>query len=341
MTMLPFFGSIYGAVADARNALYRRGIFKSFSLGVPTISIGNITVGGTGKTPLVASVAEILAAEEKKVGVLTRGYGRANERARVLVSDGEQVLATVRQAGDEPLELACKLLGKAVVVADADRVAAGQWAREQLGVTAFVLDDGFQHRRVRRHLDIVCVDATRPFGNGKVLPSGILREPLKNLSRADLVVVTRANLVTNEKLAALKRQIADLTQCPVLSSENKIVRLTELPGASGEKKKHAASGAYHAFCALGNPQNFFEQLERDGFQPLSTQTFADHHFYEQKDVEAIEKKAAQNGAGILLTTAKDAVKLGFLNFSLPCLIAETESVFDDEKKLREMIRAVL
>lgn len=340
--MLSPFGSIYGAVANARNYFYRKGIFKTFSLGVPTISIGNITVGGTGKTPLVAFIAEILAENGEKVCILTRGYGRKNERERVLVSDGERILANAKQAGDEPLELAHKLLGKAVIVADANRVEAGCWARDKFGVTAFLLDDGFQHLRVGRDLDIVCVDATNPFGNEKVLPIGILRELLPNLKRADAIVITRANLIDEKQISNLKSKISKFTDCAVFLSENKIsnlVNLKEFPAKA--QRAQRAKDKFLAFCALGNPANFFEQLKRENFNLVSTQTFPDHYFYKQKDIAELEKKAKQTSAESLITTAKDAVKLEDLKFDLPCLVAESEMIFDDEKKLREIINAVL
>src|ERR1035437_5600743 len=186
---------IYAQIANLRNWMCDRGLLRSFDLGARTISVGNITVGGTGKTPLVAYVAEILSDRGERVCVLTRGYGRRDPKQRVLVSDREQILANAIDAGDEPVELAQRLLGKAVVVADGDRVSAARWAKDKFGITAFVLDDGFQHRRAKRDVDIVCIDATNPFGGGKMLPVGRLREPIRNLRRADIVVVTRCNLV--------------------------------------------------------------------------------------------------------------------------------------------------
>ena len=225
MIFLPL-GKIYGAVAGARNRLYEKGVFESHALGAKTVSIGNITVGGTGKTPLVAFVAETLFEAGEKVCILTRGYGRKNPKKRVFVTDGEKILTDAKNAGDEPFELAEKLLGKAVIISDADRVSAGLWAREKFGITAFVLDDAFQHRKVKRDFDIVCIDATNPFGNGKVLPSGILREPLANLKRADAIVITRANLM--EKIENLKSEISKYTDAPVFISHNEFSKITEI-----------------------------------------------------------------------------------------------------------------
>ncbi|MEO8574783.1 MAG: tetraacyldisaccharide 4'-kinase, partial [Pyrinomonadaceae bacterium] len=165
--MLNLLGKIYGVGADLRNKSYDRGIFKTHSLGAKTISVGNIMTGGTGKTPLVAYIAEHLAASGEKVCILTRGYGRGSS-GRVLVSDGEQVFVDALTGGDEPVELARKLIGKAIVVADADRVSAAQWAKENFRVTAFVLDDAFQHRRAKRDLDIVCIDTTSPLSFGQL-----------------------------------------------------------------------------------------------------------------------------------------------------------------------------
>jgi len=349
---------LYVIITKVRNSLYEKGVFKSFSLGVPTVSVGNITVGGTGKTPLVAFVAEILAATGEKVCVLSRGYGRDNPKKRVLVSDGEKILVEVKTAGDEPFELAQKLLGKAVIVADANRVSAGNWARERFGITAFVLDDAFQHRRVRRDINIVTIDATNPFGNGKLLPAGILREPLENLKRADAIVVTRANLVGN--VAGLKAQISKYNaNCQIFVAENKTSSLIDLKNflaraqdeanyelrvTNYEKKpvtnhRPSATSHYFAFCALGNPNNFFEQLQKENFNVVLTEEFPDHHYYTQKDIEKLEAKARQANAEILLTTAKDAVKLKNLRFDSPCFVVESEMIFDGENNFRDWLTA--
>ncbi len=341
---MPLLGRLYETIIGARNSLYETGVFKSYSLGARTISIGNITVGGTGKTPLVALVAEILAENGEKVCILTRGYGRKNPRQQVLVSDGEKITAEVREAGDEPFELAGKLLGKAIVVANANRGAAGNWARDKFGITTFVLDDAFQHLRVARDLDVVCIDATNPFGNGKTLPAGVLREPLENLKRADAIVITRANLIEN--VSDLKSQISKYNStCPIFVSENKISRLINLNDFAA-KSLNSLSAAdieqlkannYLAFCALGNPNNFFEQLRAENFNVTATQTFPDHHFYTPKDIEKLLTKANQTKAKMLLTTAKDAVKLKDLKIDLPCFVAESEMIFDGQSDFRQWL----
>jgi tetraacyldisaccharide 4'-kinase len=333
-------GWLFSKIGNFRNLLYERGVFKSTPLGVPTFSIGNISVGGTGKTPLVSYVASLLAEKGEKVCILTRGYGRENARERVVVSDGENIMADAKKAGDEPLELARKLPGKAIVIADGDRVSAGLWAKEEFGITAFVLDDGFQHRRVERDLDIVCIDATNPFGSGKSMKPGLLREPPPNLARAGAIIITRADLAEN--LADLKSRISELAPgVPVFTASNCTSQLAELDSARTIGPKDIRSKKASAFCALGSPGNFFDQLRKEGFDLVHTEAFRDHHFYTQADIAELEIRARENGAEVFLTTAKDAVKLTGLEFELPCYVVESALVFDDEPAFQEMIYGFL
>ncbi|MGQ0541384.1 MAG: tetraacyldisaccharide 4'-kinase [Blastocatellia bacterium] len=339
MIILSPLGWIYSWIIGLRNVLYDRELLKSYSLGARTISIGNLTTGGTGKTPMVALVAGILAEQGENVCVLTRGYGRRNPKERVLVSDGETVLADAETGGDEPVELARRLIGKAVVVADADRVAAAHWAKDKFGITAFILDDGFQQRRANRDLDIVCIDATNPFGNGRILPAGTLRESFNHLKRADAIVVTRANLVdsTAEIVKRLQKRNPDAS---IFLSENRIVGFVELARfkeTSVDSTNTLGNRRFAAFCALGNPENFFQQLRLEGLDLALTERFRDHHRYSQNDVDRLELIAKAVGAHAFVTTAKDAVKLFGLRFEIECLVAEIETVVIDGGSFRNLI----
>ncbi len=339
--MLSVIGNIYGKVANLRNSLYDRGVFESYELGARTISIGNITTGGTGKTPLAAYVASILAERGETVCILTRGYGRINPSTRVVVSDFKQLLATPLKSGDEPFELAQKLLGKAVVIADADRVAAAEWAIRKFGVTAFVLDDGFQHRRARRDLDIVCIDATNPFGGRQMLPAGRLREPLEGLKRADAVVITRTDQV--DAGSDLRFAVLSLVpNLPLFTAKTKISRVTTLGAGSSSASNHSnweltKDKAALAFCGLGNPENFYSLLRQEHFSVSRTKTFVDHHRYSQDDINAIEKQARDSEAEVLLTTSKDSAKLLQLEFRIPCFVVEIETEICEADAFAEML----
>jgi tetraacyldisaccharide 4'-kinase len=325
--------AVNGKVMDLRNALYNKGVFGVHDLGARAISVGNITTGGTGKTPLVAHIAAMLASRGEMVCILTRGYGRKNPRERVLVSDRETVLVDAATGGDEPVELAEKLLGKAFVVADADRVSAAEWAKRNFGVTAFILDDGFQHRRAKRDLDIVCVDATNPFGGGKMLPAGRLREPAAGLSRADAIVITRSGLVDDiaELKAKLRKYAPDV---PIFEARDRVERVRSLFG----EDELAPNTKFVAFCGIGNPDYLFKtaNLHTNG-ESVGTLAFSDHHSYTQKDVENIEEKASTTGAEALVTTAKDAVKLGALRFSLPCFVLEITPEIEPAGEFEKLI----
>jgi len=333
--LLPPLSALYGAVTRTRLSLYQRGTFHTTKLERPVISVGNMTAGGTGKTPLVEWIAKTIAREGKKTCILTRGYGRENPQRQVVVSDGETILVTPNEAGDEPYLLATKLLGCAAVISNADRISAGRYAIENFSSDCFVLDDGFQHLRLARDLNIVTIDATNPWGSGKnpwgrgqLLPYGRLREPLAGLSRADCVVLTRCDQAENTDV--LSNQIRDLIRGgPVFESTMQPV------------KNLFPTGPVAAFCAVGNPQSFFAELSHARYDVVLQKTFADHHAYSQRDADDLVRAAINAGATSLITTAKDAVKLRTLSFSLPWHVLEIEIAVQNQDAFRQMLLNVL
>ncbi len=336
VTLSPLSG-LYGMAVKARRALYQRGLFRVHKIGVPVISVGNLTTGGTGKTPLVEWMARALAQQQKGVCILTRGYGRQHPGSQVLVSNGGEIFSDARVAGDEPLLLAEKLKGEAAVICDADRVAAAHWATENLGANLFILDDGFQHMRMARDYNIVVIDATNPWGNGRLLPAGNLRESPDQLARADCIVITRADDVAQAE--ALKAEIHQLSKGrPVFLSRMRIDGLRKLSnskeGAAGENLK---SVPVAAFCGVGNPESFFAQLRRDGYTLCHTRVFPDHHYYTQEEINALVSQSAERGAHALLTTAKDEVKLRSLKFEMPCYVVDVAIEIEGESKFLALI----
>ena len=331
--VLPPLSLLYGAVTRTRLSLYQRGTFQTSKLDRPVISIGNITTGGTGKTPLVEWVARTIAARGKKVCILTRGYGRKDPHLQVIVSDGYGVLASPAEAGDEPYLLAMRLTGQAAVISSADRIAAGQEAIKDFGTECFVLDDGFQHLRLARDLNILTIDATNPWGGGSLLPYGRLRESPEGIRRADCVVITRCDQVTS--VDALREEIVRLAgECPIFESQMRPVRVSSLKNSA---EQLAPSARVAAFCAVGNPGSFFENVRRAGHEIALQKSFPDHHVYTQAEIDVIEKEAKNAGAGALLTTAKDAVKLRTLSFSMPCYVVEIEIVIENVEEFTRLI----
>jgi tetraacyldisaccharide 4'-kinase len=332
-------GALYASAVRARRALYRTGLLRAHRVDAPVISVGNITAGGTGKTPLVESIARMVASQGKRACILTRGYGRKDPGRRVVVSDGQTVLADARAAGDEAFLLAEKLLGVAAVISDANRTAAARWAIANLASEVFILDDGFQHLALARDLDILVIDASNPFGGGRLLPRGRLREPLNAIQRAGCVVITRSNQTT--ELASLKETIKPFVGAkPIITSKAKTIRLKPLAPSLGPEGVDMPQPV-GAFSGIGNPQSFLAHLKLDGHSICYTRTFADHHDYQQSDIDEVVTAARANGANALVTTAKDAVKLRSLSFDLPCYVLEIELEFSDEPALREIVRSAI
>jgi tetraacyldisaccharide 4'-kinase len=343
----------YGAAGSARRALYRAGVLPVERVAAPVISVGNITAGGTGKTPLVEWLARVAAREGRRVCILTRGYGRADAGRRVVVSDGERILAEAREGGDEPRLLAENLRGETVaVISDANRVGAARWAIKNLQSDLFILDDGFQHLRLARDLNILTIDATDPWGGRRLLPRGRLREPLGELKRADLIVITRAELAADiGDVRARAERFSGGRNCPVLIARTATLLITPLAN-SQLATSHSETietpleigtipQPLAAFCAIGNSQAFFAHAEREGLTLNYTRSFADHHVYTQSEIDLCVREAVRHGARALLTTAKDAVKLRALDFALPCYVLEIALKFDDEQMMHAILDRVL
>ena len=270
--------SIYGGVVRARNGLYDNGTLKAQRLAGPVISIGNLSVGGAGKTPFVILLAGLLAERGVQFDVLSRGYGRRRGGVRVVDPGG-----LPQEFGDEPLLIA-RQLGAPVVIGE-DRYAAGRLAEKQFGTRLHLLDDGFQHRSLARDFDIVLVTPDDP--RDRLLPVGRLREPLAALQRADAVVLSSGAAAGDFPLAGklvwrVRRGIVP-------------VKIPDRPVA---------------FCGIARPKNFFLQLRTAGVDPAAHAVYRDHHAYGERDVRELLALRQSSGAGGFVTTEKDAVNLG-------------------------------
>lgn len=290
---------LYGALLGLRPQLYRWRLFTTHRLPVPVISIGNITVGGTGKTPVTALVAQLLMDRGLTVAVLSRGYGGSLEGGCAVVSDGSSLLLTPQQCGDEPYLLARTLPGLRVVIGS-DRYRAGQLAVRQLNPDVFLLDDGFQHLRLHRDLNILLLDCRRPFGNGLSLPAGLLREPRSAAKRADLLILTRCNDAA---------PAATLPDRPCCRSRHRLVSFQRLDNGAPLEVSLLAAARTAAFAGIADPAGFFGGLEAAGIRPGATLSLPDHEPYGGATLQLLEQMQQAAQAEWLLTTEKDAVKL--------------------------------
>lgn len=282
----------YGLAVTARNVAYDCGLLPVARAAVPVISIGNLTLGGTGKTPLVAWTAALLARHGRRPAIVSRGYGAA---------PGER--------SDEAAELAILLPG-VPHVADRDRVAAAARA-VALGADVVVLDDGFQHRRLARDLDIVAVDATDPFGHGRLFPRGLLREPLRGIARARAVVLTRASSIASERRVAIQDALfAHCQHAPPVWAEadHRPVGLRTADGATRPLAELDGRRVF-AFAGIGNPAAFRATLVALGADVVAFRPLPDHHAYTAADLESLAREAASARAVLAVTTLKDLVKI--------------------------------
>ena len=270
------------------------------------ISVGNITLGGTGKTPLVALLVKILQEREKKVAVLSRGYKRKGKGIKI-VSDGKKILSNPQQAGDEPYLLA-RNLNTIPVIVGKDRVQAGRLAAARFTPDIFLLDDGFQYLRLKRDLDIAVIDAANPFGNGHLLPRGILREPLSSLKRAHLFCLTRVDQA--RKLGELENRLNTLNpKAPIVECIHSPCFLRKLPDGPQVGLERVSGRRVVAFSAVGNPEGFEQSLVKLGARLVGRMRFKDHHRYRVKDLEQIIRLAQNSQAQMVVTTGKDSINL--------------------------------
>lgn len=283
----------YGAVAHLRARAYRKGILKQRRLEGVVISVGNLTVGGTGKTPMVLWIAERLLAEGKSVGILTRGY-RGKK-----IAPGEAEAPGEGTTSDEVQLLKARLGDRVAFGVGADRFERGRELARR-GVKWFVLDDGFQHLALARDVDIVLIDATNPFGGGHVLPAGRMREPRTALSRADIIVVTRSHHAPAVE-AAVQRD-ADAPIFYARAEPDAVLA----PFHPHLAERDARARRLFAFCGIGNPSAFVADLRDWGFQIVGYRFFPDHHRYLAGDIQAIEREAKAVGAEGVICTEKDS-----------------------------------
>lgn len=293
-------GQVYALIQQLRAGLYRVGLMKGLRLPRPVISIGNITAGGTGKTPVTAYIARLLLKQGYKVAVLSRGYGGSLEGQAVVVSDGVTVMLGPRECGDEPYLLASTIPGLMVVIGT-DRYDAGQLAMQQLLPDVFLLDDGFQHLRLYRDMNILLLDCAKPFGNGWTLPAGLLREPASAARRADLIIMTRCPEGTSITPQASGK--------PAFAASHRLVDALPLLGDKPVSLAALQSFRFLAFAGIADPEFFFSGLRDRGINIVQTLSFPDHAGYDQARFEAIKVAMQSSGAEYAITTEKDGVKL--------------------------------
>jgi tetraacyldisaccharide 4'-kinase len=315
----------YGLGVCLRNGAFDHGWRRCETAGLPVISVGNLTAGGTGKTPCVETVARFYRSLDLRVAILSRGYGAGagvNDEAMVL----EQNLPDVPH------------------LQGADRVALARIAVEELQSDVLVLDDAFQHRRLRRDLDLVLIDATNPWGHGYLLPRGLLREPVRSLKRAHVVMLTRCDLATPAALAEIRGRAKQLApHAPVIETVHEPAAwqntaLTEVPVEALHGRPVAA------FCGIGNPEGFRRTLDGLGLEVVAWRTFADHHPYVRADIEDLRRWARQQPAdAALVTTQKDLVKINLERlgerelWALRIRLRVTSEQAAFEEKLRQVV----
>jgi len=308
---------VYGIAVQLRLWLYARGILQTKRLRTPVISVGNLTVGGTGKTPMVIWLAERFLAKGKRVAILSRGYQGSGETS------------------DEIALMKYRLRERVLFGVGADRYEQGR-RLEQQGVDVFLLDDGYQHVQLARDVNLLLMDAAQPLGREMLLPAGRLREPVSAMSRASLLVFTRT-----ETSAGAAAAIGKLQGYPVFSAATRLLGFRRFGGGVQVlTQAQIGVGPFMAFCGIGNPRAFFLDLQNWQFPVARAQAFPDHHRYTAGEAEALAQAARAAGARALVTTEKDAQNLGEAQFGeMPVFVAVIDLEISQEAVFWEAIQA--
>lgn len=317
------FSPFYSVAMSLRAAFFKKGLVKQHRLPVPVVSVGNLTMGGTGKTPMTMYLAGLLS--EKKPVIVSRGYGgRANDAVNV-VSDGNSLLLDAKNAGDEPFHMAQRLDGVPVLTSR-KRVEGGRYAVERFQAGTVILDDGFQHLSLFRDLDIVLFKVDSFLGNNRVFPGGDMREPLKALGRADCFVLTCVDEESRSRAESIKKALLNkFPEIPVFMTEYRPVSLIKVDGE--EVALDGVDHLFFAFCALANPHSFENSLKLAGMKTAGFQALRDHCPYMKPELDFLKKQRKKCGeVHAYITTEKDMVKLHGKDLELPVYALRMEFV---------------
>ncbi len=328
---------VFETVVKSRVWLYKNRILRNNHLGCLVIVVGNLTVGGTGKTPVVERLARTLHARGRKVAILSRGYKSKKEplyrkawRALIhkeaeppkIVSDGTKVHLSSLEAGDEPFMLAHNLPG-VVVLVDKDRVKAGMFAVKHFGADTLILDDGFQYFKLKDHIQLLLVDKTNPFGNGRLLPRGILREPVEHLRRASYIFLTKSNGERDEQLEEQIQSLRPGTE--LIECTHKPRYLQALEGGEQKPLSYLKGQKVACLSAIATPESFESFVEELGAEIVLRERFLDHHRFSEEELLGVYQAARMAGADMLVTTEKDAVRFEpGLKISMPTYYLRVE-----------------
>lgn len=311
------FGPIYGALMRFRQQLYTKQVFKQHKLSVPVISVGNLVLGGTGKTPTVIFLARFLSKQGYTVGIVSRGYRGSSNLAVNVVSDGTSKSLDPAKFGDEPVLMASSL-EKVPVLTGKKRIFPCLHAIEQLGVDCIILDDGFQHMTVHRDINLVLFDATTLAGNSRIFPGGPLREPVAALERSTAFLITGQTEANKKRSNAFKELLE--TKFPSIPAYRSSYCSPALFSQNDQVDVPADLGPGFLFCAIANPERVQKSAVDIGIDVAATRYLQDHFRYNQQEIDNLCREAKEVGAKFIFTTAKDQVKLNKLHFSLPLYV---------------------